>query len=265
MEEHFSPMFTVFGMVFDLSNIIMILVSSLIVYLLIYFSTRKMTNKAPKGMQNFLEWVIEFIRGIAGQSMDKKTAERFITLGLTLFLYVFIANQIGLFFNVVTVHETANESIGITEGLIEEAHEAGIEGAKVSWWKSPTATVSVPFALAIMVLFYSHWLGMRGGLKSYFKSYVQPHWALFPLNIVEELSKFLSFPLRLFGNIFAGEVLIWVLLPAIFAGGISTIFSLPLVVWLGYSVFVGAIQAFIFTMLTMVYISHRVHSHEPSH
>jgi F-type H+-transporting ATPase subunit a len=196
-------------------------------------------------MQNFMEWVIEFVRGIARQSMDNKTAERFIALGLTLFLYVFIANQLGLIFNVVTLQGHAAESY--------------------SWWKSPTATVSVPFALAIMVLFYTHWLGLKNGAGSYFKSYVTPHWALLPLNIIEELSKFLSFPLRLFGNIFAGEVLIWVLLPVIMTGGIMSVMSLPLIVWLGYSIFVGSIQAFIFTMLTMVYISHRVHSHSEAH
>jgi F-type H+-transporting ATPase subunit a len=111
-----------------------------------------------------------------------------------------------------------------------------------------------------MVLFYSHWLGMRGGVGKYLKSFASPHWALLPLNIVEELAKFLSFPLRLYGNIFAGEVLIWVLLPAILVGGVSSVLSVPLVVWLGYSIFVGAIQAYIFTILTMVYISHRLHS-----
>lgn len=262
MEEHLSPSFTAFGMVFDISTIIMILVSCLVVFLIIFFSSRNMTSQTPKGMQNFLEWVIEFVRGIAGQSMDKKTAERFVTLGLTLFLYIFISNQLGLALNVVTVHEEPNAAIGVTQHTIEEAHKTGMEGVAVSWWKSPTATVSIPFALAIIVLLYSHWLGLRGGVGSYLKSYVTPHWALLPLNIVEELSKFLSFPLRLFGNIFAGEVLIWVLLPAIVAGGIAAVMTLPLVVWLGYSIFVGAIQAFIFTMLTMVYISHRVHSHD---
>ncbi|MCC2683672.1 MAG: atpB [Paenibacillaceae bacterium] len=243
MEEHLAPTYTAFGLVFDLSNIIMMLVSCVLVLLIILFATRNMTARTPRGMQNFLEWVIGFVRGIAGQSMDSKTAERFVTLGLTLFLYVFIANQQGLVFNIVT----------------------GSGGESYSWWKSPTATVSVPFALAIMVLLYTHWLGLRGGAGSYFKSYVTPHWALLPLNIIEELSKFLSFPLRLFGNIFAGEVLIWVLLPAILAGGASTVMSIPLVAWLGYSIFVGAIQAFIFTMLTMVYISHRLHSHADSH
>jgi F-type H+-transporting ATPase subunit a len=238
MEEHLAPTFTQFGLVFDISTILMMLVSCLLVFLLVFFAARNMTSRTPRGMQNFLEWVIQFIRGIAGQSMDNKTAERFVTLGLTLFIYIFIANQQGLVLNFV----------------------GGGGDHPYSWWKSPTAAVSVPFALAVMVLFYSHWLGMRSGVGKYLKSFASPHWALLPLNIIEELAKFLSFPLRLYGNIFAGEVLIWVLLPAILVGGVSSVLSVPLVVWLGYSIFVGAIQAYIFTILTMVYISHRLHS-----
>ncbi len=250
-----APTFTFLGLVFDLSNIIMILISSLIVFLILFFATRNLTNKTPRGMQNFMEYVIEFIRGIGGQMMDKKTAERFVTLGVVLFLYIFVANQLGLVFNVVTVHEHENAAIGVTESLLAEA---GGEGVEVSWWKSPTAAVSVPFALAIMVLLYANWLGIRGSFGGYLKSYVRPSWAMLPLNIIEEGSKFLSLPLRLFGNIFAGEVLIWMLVPAILGGGVAISFSLPLIAWSGYSIFVGTIQAFIFTMLTMVYISHRV-------
>jgi F-type H+-transporting ATPase subunit a len=171
----------------------------------------------------------------------------------------------GLVFNIVTVHPNPSAALGLTAHEIEAASHAGLGGAPVSWWKSPTATVSVPFALAIIVLFYTHWLGLRRGVGSYFKSYVTPHWALLPLNIVEELSKFLSFPLRLYGNIFAGEVLLWVLLPAIVSNWASKVLAIPLLAWIGYSIFVGAIQAFIFTMLTMVYISHRVQSHDHSH
>ncbi len=252
-------------MVFDVTTILMTIVSSLIVFLIIFFATRKMTSKTPKGMQNFLEWVIDFVRGIARQTMDNATAEKYIALGLTLFLYIFIANQLGLVTNFVTVHSEPNAAIGITSEAIHEAEAAGEHGATVTWWKSPTASVSIPFALAIMVLLYTHYLGMRNGFGAYLKSYFQPHWAMFPLNLIEELAKFLSFPLRLFGNIFAGEVLIWVLIPVIMSGVASYIMTLPLILWIGYSIFVGAIQAFIFTILTMVYISHRTHSHADSH
>jgi F-type H+-transporting ATPase subunit a len=237
-------------MVFDIPTCIMTIVAGVLTFLIVFLATRKLSSGTPKGMQNFFEWVIDFVRGIARQSMDDKTAERFVTLGVGLFLYLFIANQLGLVLNVITVHTHAVPSIGITEG------------AKVAWWKSPTATVSIPFAMAILVLLYTHWLGLRRGVGKYLKSYVEPHWALLPLNLIEELSKFLSFPLRLYGNIFAGEVLVGILLPTILSGIAYYVLALPLFIWIGYSLFVGSIQAFIFTMLSMVYISHRLHSQE---
>lgn len=265
MEEHLSPSFKFLGMVFDIQTCIMTVVASALAFLLVYLASRKLTSGTPKGLQNFFEWVIDFVRGIARQSMDDKTAERFVTLGVALFLYVFIANQLGLVLNVVTVHSHPAPSIGVTQELINAAAKSGEEGVKVSWWKSPTASISVPFALAIMVLLYTHWLGMKRGLGKYLKSYVEPHWALLPLNLIEEIAKLLSFPLRLFGNIFAGEVLIWVLIPAIISGITTYVLTLPLIIWIGYSIFVGSIQAFIFTMLTMVYIAHRVHDSSESH
>lgn len=265
--EEFSPYFDWMGMRFDIATIIMTLVTSLVVFAIIFFATRNLTSNTPKGMQNFLEWVIDFVRGIAHQSMDTKTAERFVALGLTLFLYIFIGNQLGLVMNITTTNTEAIPAIGITDEMIEEARkeyeEAGKDpseaGVHTLWWKSPTASVSVPIALALTVLIYANWLGFR---HDYLKSYLQPHWGLLPLNIIEEGSKLLSFPLRLFGNIFAGEVLIALLISAIMAGGIAVLATLPLIVWLGYSLFVGSVQAFIFTTLTMVYISHRLHSEE---
>jgi F-type H+-transporting ATPase subunit a len=257
--EHYSPQFTLMGMVFDIPTVIMTLVSSLIVFLIIVWATRNLTSQVPTGMQNFLEWVIDFVRGIAKQSMDAKTAERFVALGLTLFLYIFIGNQLGLMLNVITTHTEPSQALQITNEMIQEAQAQGHHGVEVLWWKSPTAAVSVPISLALAVIIYSNWLGAR---HDYLKSYFQPHWGLLPLNIIEEASKLLSLPLRLFGNIFAGEVLIALLVPLILAGGISILATLPLVVWLGYSVFVGSVQAFIFTTLTMVYISHRIHSED---
>jgi len=259
--DHALPQVSWLGMTFDLSTILMVLISSLLVFVIIFFSARTVSDRIPQGMQNFMEWIIDFVRGLARQSMDSITAERFITLGVTLFLYLLVANNLGLVVNVETLHTHPNASIGITQQIINTALGKGESGAIIGWWKSPTATVSICFSLAIMVLFYTHWLGLRRGPGSYLKSYVTPHWALLPLNMVEELSKFLSFPLRLYGNIFAGEVLIAVLLPAIMKSLSGTVFAVPLFAWIGYSVFVAFIQAFIFTILTMVYISHRVQSH----
>ena len=82
---------------------------------------------------------------------------------------------------------------------------------------------------------------------------------LAPLKVIEEFANTLTLGLRLYGNIFAGEILIGLLATL----GASSAFGLigalvPSLAWLGFSVFIGAIQAFIFVMLTMVYMSHKV-------
>lgn len=264
---HFSPRFEWLGMVFDIPTMIMMVVTALVVFLLVVGLTRNMSAGVPRGAQNFIEWVIDFIRGISGNFMDKKYASRVVALGLTIFLYIFIGNQLGLVLNITTAHhgqisKSFMHSLTLS-GTLEAAHAkeelikeelASPQGLPVGWWKSPTATPSVTFALAFAVLLYSHYLGLSKGAGRYFKHYVEPHPLMILLHIMEDfIIKPLTLPLRLFGNIFAGEVLISVLL-----GTGVLVATLPLVVWLGYSVFVGSVQAYIFTTLTMVYISQKV-------
>lgn len=265
--HHYSPRFEIAGLVFDIPTMIMTVVTAIVVLLLISLGTRNMTERVPKGMQNFFEWVVEFVKGIAENFMDPKTASKFVALALTLFLYIFLGNQLGLIFNVITTHENPSEGFkhmlalgsndqATEENLhhIEEAIANG-EPPEVAWWKSPTATPSVTFTLALAVLLYSHYLAVkRDGVGGYVAHYFKPHPLMFLLHAMEDfIIKPLTLPLRLFGNIFAGEVLIAVLL-----GASVWVATLPLVVWLGYSVFVGAVQAFIFTTLSMVYISQKV-------
>jgi F-type H+-transporting ATPase subunit a len=86
---------------------------------------------------------------------------------------------------------------------------------------------------------------------------------MFPIKIIEEFANTLTLGLRLYGNIYAGEILLGLLAASLATGvGGHLAAAVPMLVWQGFSVFVGAIQAFIFTMLTMVYLSHKVsHDH----
>ncbi len=82
---------------------------------------------------------------------------------------------------------------------------------------------------------------------------------LFPLKIIEEFANTLTLGLRLYGNVYAGEILLSLL--AGLAGASILGFAsaiLPMMAWQGFSIFIGTIQAFIFVMLTMVYLSHKV-------
>ncbi|KIL37984.1 ATP synthase F0 subunit A [Gordoniibacillus kamchatkensis] len=254
--EHLAPEIVLFGIKFDLAAILMILVASIVVLILGVSAASKASVTNPGKLQNFLEWVVEFVENIIGSTLGSKYGKPFMTLGLTLIMFIFVGNMLGLPLSIVTEHTEPTRIFGadlVTPELLKEAaskakdaHEAAVG---IAWWKSPTADVSMTAALALTVIFLSHFLGLTRNTKHYLKHYVEPHWVMFPLNVIKEVSKPLTLALRLYGNIYAGEVMISVIMMAGFWG------IIPLFVWQGFSVFVGAIQAFVFTMLTMVYIS----------
>lgn len=253
--DHLTPIVEAFGVRFDLSIIIMILVSSIIVVVLARLAVSNLSVDKPSKMQNFMEWVVEFVEGIIGTSMKLEVGRKFMALGLTLIMYIFVSNMLGLPLQFVTEHHEntvfiQDESWQKAE---EEAQAHGEEAhAHVAWYKSPTANAACTMALALMVVFLTHYQGMRHNTKYYWKHYIDPNPAFLPLNLIKEVSKPLSLGLRLFGNIFAGEVMIAVIL------GLG-VFGIPaLLVWQGFSIFVGAIQSFVFVMLTMVYMSQAI-------
>ncbi|MEH7443380.1 F0F1 ATP synthase subunit A [Heyndrickxia sp. MSNUG] len=236
--HHEAPLVHFLGLTFNLANVLMITIASVIVFLIAVLSTRRIAMK-PTGMQNFFEWVMDFVKGIINSTMDWKDGGRFHILGLTLLMYIFVSNMLGLPFAIV-----------IDETL---------------WWKSPTADPIITLTLAVMVVALSHYYGIRlKGGREYAKGFFSPMKFLFPLKIIEEFANTLTLGLRLYGNIYAGELLLSLLAGGLAASGIvGTIAAIPLtLVWQGFSIFVGTIQAYIFTMLTMVYLSHKVgHDH----
>lgn len=256
--EKASPIIYVGGFAVDLSAVLMITITCIIVFVLARLSVRSLSVTNPGKLQNFMEWVVEFVRNTISSTMDMKTGKQFVSLGLALIMFIFVANMIGLPFAIVTktyepVTVFGYEMVTVTE-MLEEAKAAGEEkpSAKILWWKSPTADASITMGLALITVFLVHFLGVTRNTKSYLKHYFEPNWLFFPIHVIEQVANFLTLGLRLFGNIYAGEVLIAVLIGA-------GVFSIPgLIVWQGFSIFVGAIQAFIFIMLTMVYLSQKL-------
>ncbi|MGG3449013.1 MULTISPECIES: F0F1 ATP synthase subunit A [Bacillaceae] len=239
--HHKSPLvdLDLFGLTltFNLANVLMITIASVIVFLIAFVSTRTLAIK-PTGMQNFIEWVMDFVKGIIKSNMDWKTGGQFHILGITLLMYIFVSNMLGLPFSVVY-----NDYL---------------------WWKSPTADPLVAMTLAVMVVGLTHFYAVRmKGFSEYGKDFFRPMSFMLPLKLIEEFANTLTLGLRLYGNIFAGEVLLTLLSGSLAVGvGGHLAAILPTLAWQGFSLFVGAIQAFIFTMLTMVYISHKVsHDH----
>ncbi|WP_042143867.1 F0F1 ATP synthase subunit A [Paucisalibacillus sp. EB02] len=218
---------------FNLSNVFMIIVTSLIVFVLSVLGARKLQMK-PTGAQNVMEWILDFVKGIVNDTMDWKTGKLFLPLALTLFTYILVGNMLGVITN------------GVYNGDV--------------WWKSPTADPGITLTLAAMVILLSHFYGikLRGG-KEYVKDYFRPLPFLFPIKLIEEFANTLTLGLRLFGNLYAGEVLLSLLVGLTMTGVWGFIGgAIPFLAWQGFSIFIGGIQAFIFTMLSMVYISHKV-------
>jgi F-type H+-transporting ATPase subunit a len=230
-------MYEFMGLWFNLANVLMITVASAIVFIIALLSTRTLAMK-PTGLQNFFEWVMDFVKGIINSTMDWKTGGRFHILGITLMMYIFVANMLGLPFSVV--------------------YDGNL------WWKSPTADPVVTLTLSSLVVVLSHYYGVKmKGVGAYGKEFFKPFWFMFPIKIIEEFANTLTLGLRLYGNIYAGEILLALLVTGLASstGGMLAA-VIPMLAWQGFSIFVGAIQAFIFTMLTMVYLAHKVsHDH----
>jgi len=117
---------------------------------------------------------------------------------------------------------------------------------------TPTRDINTPLALALVVFFSVHYFGIRDkGLGGYFASLASPFFML-PLEVVGQLSRTLSLTLRLFGNIISTEMVV-----AVIFALVPLIAPLPLV---GFSMFTGLLQAYIFTVLAAVYIGTAVES-----
>ena len=233
--QHGNPTVDWLGLTFNLSNVLMLSVTALIVLLIAIAGTRKLSLK-PTGMQNFMEWIMDFVKGIIRSNMDWKTGGRFHVLGITILMFIFVANMLGLPFSIIIKGEL--------------------------WWKSPTADPTITMTLAVMIMVLSHFYGIKlKGAKEYGKEFLRPLPFLLPLKIIEEFANTLTLGLRLYGNIYAGEVLLGLLAGLGSASALGFVGAIiPTMAWQGFSIFIGTIQAFIFCMLTMVYMSHKVSS-----
>jgi F-type H+-transporting ATPase subunit a len=254
--EHLVPLISIRGIEFDLAGIMMVILSSLVVFIIARLAVRNLSVDNPGKMQNFLEWVVEFVQGIIGQTMDYKKGKGYLALGLTLILYIFVSNMLGLPFGIVTEAHDGHIPTIFGQPLVVHGNP---EHVAFSWWRSPTADAAMTMALALIVIILAHIQGLRTNRKHYLRHYTHnPNPAFLPIHMIELVSKPLTLGLRLFGNIFAGEVMTGVIL------GMGWIGIPAMLLWQGFSIFVGSIQSFVFTMLTMVYISQSI-VHEEEH
>jgi len=120
-------------------------------------------------------------------------------------------------------------------------------------FSSPTVDINTTLGMAVMIALSVHVIGASRNGISHFGHLFKPHWAFLPINIMEEVSKPITMALRLFGNILAGEILLIIL-------ALLVPWFAP-VLWLGFSIFVGIVQALIFTILSIVSLSGAFNDH----
>jgi F-type H+-transporting ATPase subunit a len=183
-----------------------------------YFATKN-RQLVPGPLQTIGETFVFQFYALTEDALGEKMAKTYGPLIIATFMFVLMCNWIG---------------------LIPHLHE-------------PTNDLNTPLSLGLMGFVIAHYAGIRAkGFKTYLKDYFEPIFFMAPLNIIGELSKVISISFRLFGNIMGGTIIILVVS--------HLVFSLVLPPFLNafFVIFIGAIQAFVFTMLTLVYIAVQV-------
>ncbi|SFI66624.1 F0F1 ATP synthase subunit A [Thermoflavimicrobium dichotomicum] len=247
-----TPKLELFGLTFDVTVIIGSLLAAIIVFVITIMATRRLAMK-PGKLQAGLEMLVDLARGMARMGHDHKNAERYIAFTFTLFLFILVANQIGVISLVTSDHHTEVPALQVTQETMKESNAHG-----VVWLKSPTADMNVTFSMAFAIAIVGAIIGIsRNGLGKFLKvRYATP---MGLLHLVEAISNPVTHAMRLWANIFAGEVLISILLQGITSGLAGLPLSIALMAWMGFSLFVGVMQAYIFTVLANVYMGQKIY------
>jgi F-type H+-transporting ATPase subunit a len=212
------PLFGGYKMTFNLDAILMTWIVIAILLIFGYFSSRK-KGMLPGPLQVLGELFVSTLYNLTEDAMDKQKAEKYGPLICALFMFLLLCNWIG---------------------MIPHLHE-------------PTKDLNTPLSLGLMGFVIAHYAGIRTkGFKKYAKEYFEPIFLMMPLNVIGELAKIVSISFRLFGNIMGGSIIILVV------SYLTYSVLLPPFLNAFFGLFVGAIQAFVFTMLTVVYISVQV-------
>lgn len=213
----------------------------ILITILVIVSTRKL-KMIPRGFQNLLEFTIEKLQNMVhGVTGDKKQTNKFFPLIATIFIYLIISNWMEILPGFGTI------------GLHHEGHDA-----LIPIFRASTADLNLTIALAILVMLIVQITGIASvGFFKYAKKFINFKspilFVVGLLELISEIAKIISFSFRLFGNLFAGEVLLIVIT-----------FLVPFIVplpFLGLEIFVGFIQALVFSMLTLVFMKAATMAH----
>lgn len=206
-----------------------------------YFATKNI-KKVPIGLQNFAEIIIEILYSTVESISGTKTA-RFFPILATFFIFIIVSNYFGLLPGVGTIG-------------IKEVHEG--KEILIPLLRSPNADLNLTLALALISVGVTHFFSISTlGITSYLGRYfsLNPVFLFVGfLEIISEFTKLISLSFRLFGNIFAGEALLITI-----SSLLAFIAPLPFMM---LELLVGFVQATVFMMLTLVFMSILTEKHK---
>ncbi|WP_027848326.1 F0F1 ATP synthase subunit A [Marinospirillum minutulum] len=216
-----------------------------LVFLFLFrMAAKKATSGVPGGLQNFVEVCVEFVDGLVKETFHGKNA-LIAPLALTIFVWIFLMNSLKWL---------------PVDWIPSLAQAMGAEYFKIVPTADPNATFGMSIGVFILILFYSIKMKGVGGFAKELSLTPFNHWLLIPVNLVLELiglfTKPVSLALRLFGNMYAGEV-VFILIALMYGAGLfmgALGISLQWL-WAVFHVLVIPLQAFIFMVLTVVYLS----------
>lgn len=189
----------------------------------------KKAQDIPSGVQNVIEWIVEMLDNFTVSTMGEK-GRKFSSFYGCMFVFILFSNLLGL--------------------LIGPQFNNG--KFSIGFLRPPTADAAVTFALALITFFMVQGYGIKvKGVGKWAKGMTEPLWPMTPLNIIGELANPVSLSFRLFGNILGGTIIM------------TLYYNLPWFALLGvpaalhfyFDVFAGVLQAFIFVMLSMTFVS----------
>jgi F-type H+-transporting ATPase subunit a len=265
-----EPLFTIPTPIgdFNFTNSMLFTLVVIIGVTLFFALALRRTSLVPRGAQNVAETVVEFLLGLVEGTAGRRVGRRIFPLIATLFIFIIVANWSGLLPGVGTIGGCYTEHPAAVSPGSTAAQEPAASGGLpkfdcgpgktfIPFLRPANADLNTTLAMALIAVVVVQIAGISAhGVGGYLKELTTPIF-LAPIHITGELARVISLSFRLFGNIFGGEVLVtvmYVLFGTLFIGFGTVIF-------LGLELLFGFIQALLFSILTLVYITSAMAGH----
>lgn len=228
------PFPSIFGTINPMTIIMTVVI--IVIWIFVGVKFKSELSKIPSRFQSAIELLLSFLYDLVEGTIP---VERFVKpifyFVSTLFLFIVVSNILG----------------GIPGISVNPVNNGGISiNFFTDTWYSPTADLNTNVTYAIMVLFASYIFAIQHkGFKQWAKGFISPSPFMLPMNIIGEISRPISHSFRLFGNIGGGALI------ALMLCYLTKYTLIPIALWGFFGFFIGVIQAYVFTLLAVAYIS----------